>query len=86
LPLTEWGLDVPQMPTGDEWGDTLGALPDGDKAPFQQMTFTVSDEQAEQVKAAIEKAKRMGTFVDTGNENSNGNALSRICETFNGRS
>jgi ParB family chromosome partitioning protein len=69
-----------------EWGAALGGLPSGDKAPFQQMTFTVSDEQAEQVKMALDTSKHMGPFVDTGNENSNGNALARICETFlNGR-
>lgn len=32
-------------------------LPDGDREPFQQMTFTLHDSQAEAVKAAIEKAK-----------------------------
>jgi ParB-like chromosome segregation protein Spo0J len=59
-------------------------LADGDREPFQQMTFTLHDDQVEEVKAAMEKAKAMGAFVDTGNENGNGNALARICETFNG--
>lgn len=72
--------------TADEWGAAIGGLPVGEKAPFQQMTFTVSDEQAEQAKAALDAAKKMGPFVDTGNENSNGNALARVCEVFlNGR-
>lgn len=65
--------------------DELGAmpnLPDGDKPPFQQMTFTLHDEQAEAVKAALDAAKSLGAFVETGNDNSNGNALARICETF----
>ena len=62
----------------------LPELADGERAPFQQMTFTLHDDQAEQVKAAIEKAKAMAPFVDTGNENGNGNALARICEVFNG--
>lgn len=39
-------------PAADEWGGALSALPEGDRAPFQQMTFTLSDEQAEQVRAA----------------------------------
>ena len=60
----------------------LPALPDGDKAPFQQMTFTLHDEQAEQVTAALAAAKAMGAFVDSPNENSNSNALARVCETF----
>lgn len=72
------GQDV----AADEWGAAIGWLPAGEKSPFQQMTFTVSDEQAEQVKAALDAAKKMGPFVDTGNENSNGNALARVCEVF----
>jgi ParB-like chromosome segregation protein Spo0J len=62
----------------DEWGDALGALPEGDRT----MTFTLHDDQVEQVKAAMTQAKSMGDYGDTGNENGNGNALSRICETF----
>lgn len=64
----------------------LPDLPDGDREPFQQMTFTLHDEQAEQVKNAMEKAKAVGPFIDSPNENSNGNALARICETYNGLS
>lgn len=59
----------------------LPDLPSGDRQPFQQMTFTLHDDQAEQVKAAMEVAKGMGPF-DSENENSNGNALARVCETF----
>lgn len=69
-------------PDEDEWGDALGALPDGDRAPFQQKTFTLHDEQAEIVEQALAVAKAMGPFVDSLNENSNGNALARVCETF----
>jgi hypothetical protein len=58
-------------------------MPTGDKNGFQQMTFTLSNEQVEQVKQAIDKSKKVGAFIDTGNENSNGNALARICEIFN---
>lgn len=61
--------------------DEYPALPDGDKGEFQQMTFTLHNQQAEQVKAAIEVAKGMGTFLSN-NENSNGNALARVAETF----
>lgn len=60
----------------------LPELADGDKEPFQKITFTLHDAQAEQVKVAIAAAKAMGAFIDTFNENSNGNALARICETF----
>lgn len=68
----------------DEWGEALGALPEGDRAPIQSMTFTLHDDQAATVKEAMERAKGMGPFVDTGNENGNGNALARICEMFLG--
>lgn len=60
----------------------LPELASGDKPEFQQMTFTLHDDQAEQVRYAIELSKSMGAFIDTPNENSNGNALARICETF----
>jgi ParB-like chromosome segregation protein Spo0J len=62
--------------------DTMPNMPEGDKEPFQQMTFTLHDDQAEQVRLAIDAAKAMGAFVNSPNENSNGNAISRICETF----
>lgn len=68
----------------DEWGDALGALPEGDRAPIQSMSFTMHDDQAETVKAALAASKALGDFGDTGNENSNGNALARICEMWMG--
>ena len=71
-------------PTADEWGDAFGSVPEGERSPFQQMTFTLHDEQVEQVKEAMAAAKSMGAF-DSPNENSNGNALARVCEVFNGR-
>jgi ParB-like chromosome segregation protein Spo0J len=69
---------VSEMATESSYPD----LADGDREPFQQMTFTLHDDQVEQVKRALEAAKGMGEFGDTGNENSNGNALARVCETF----
>lgn len=61
-------------------------IPTGEKEPFQRMTFTLSDVQAETVRNAIKKAHSLGAYTDTGNENSNGNALARIAEIFNGKS
>jgi hypothetical protein len=75
--LTEWGLDVPVFHSPDEFGEGF-ELPDGDKAPFQQMTFTLADEQAEQIKNSISDIKQTDEYkyAETmGNENSNGNAL-----------
>ena len=61
--------------------DEMPVLPEGDREPFQQITFTLHDEQVEQVKAAMEAAKALGPF-DSPNENSNGNAIARVCEAF----
>jgi ParB-like chromosome segregation protein Spo0J len=63
-------------------GFDFSALPDEDRAPFRQMTFTLHDSQFEQVTEAMRVSKGMGTFEGSLNENSNGNALARICETF----
>lgn len=83
LDLTGFGLEEVDLVVGGNVDplENMPGLPDGDREPFQQMTFTLHDEQAEQVKAAIEAAKGMGAF-DSPNENSNGNALARVCETF----
>ena len=61
--------------------EAFGALPAGDREPFQQMTFTLHDSQAQIVKAAISLAIEQGPF-DGPNKNSNGNALTRVCEIF----
>lgn len=71
--LEEFDADEQQMPD----------LNSGDKEPFQQKTFTLHDEQAEEVEAAIAKAKSMGHGESGVNENSNGNALAFVCQTFN---
>lgn len=60
----------------------MPALREGDKEAFSHPTFTLSDAQALVVDQAIEKAKESGPFVDTGNGNSNGNALARIAEAY----
>lgn len=84
----EWGISL------DGWDinpDDLGedfSLTDGDKQPFQQMTFTLADEQATVIKNAIDDIK--GTdeykYAETmGNENSNGNALYLIVAQWAGQ-
>jgi len=69
-------------PDGVDWAEALGGLPDGDKQPFQQMTFTLHDDQVEQVNQAIKVALKLGDFLGNENKNRNGNALAFICETF----
>jgi hypothetical protein len=72
----EWGIDV-GVKLDDEMSEDF-TLASGDKAPFQQMTFTLADEQATQIKNAIADIKQTDEYkyAETmGNENSNGNAL-----------
>lgn len=76
--LEAWGLDLVGFDLDSDELGTDFSLPDGDKAPFQQMTFTLADEQAEQIKNAISDIKETEEYkyAETmGNENSNGNAL-----------
>lgn len=85
----DMGLDELEQ----ELADTIGVfaaeevpapgLQDGDRLPFRQMTFTVHDEQHEEIETAIAKAKEMGGGESAVNENSNGNSLAWICERFN---
>jgi hypothetical protein len=77
--LDELLRDLGQL--GDNWKDAFSGLSTEDRQPFQQVTFTLHDSQIETVKEAILKAKHLGDF-DTQNENSNGNALDRICQMF----
>lgn len=81
--LSELNVNLPDVDMSlinlnpNEFDDTF-SLPSGDKEPFQQMTFTLADEQAEQIKNAIADIKQTEEYkyVETmGNENSNGNAL-----------
>jgi hypothetical protein len=86
--LEEWGLEVPGFDVDPEEMGEGFTLPDGDKAPFQQMTFTLADEQATVIKNAIDDIK--GTdeykYAETmGNENSNGNALYLIVASWAGQ-
>jgi ParB-like chromosome segregation protein Spo0J len=78
LELKSWGLDLIGFDLDSDELGTDFSLPDGDKAPFQQMTFTLADKQAEQIKNAISDIKETEEYKYSetmGNENSNGNAL-----------
>lgn len=95
LELLSMDFDIPDlqdMGVSFEGFDCETDMPDlasGDKEPFQQITFTFADEQAETIKQALEKAKKSENYkyVETmGNENSNGNALFLIVsEWVNGK-
>jgi len=86
--LTDCAIDIPNIDgadiSPDEFGDSF-SLKNGDKEPFQQMTFTLADEQAAIVKNAIDEIKHsedykyMETF---GNGNTNGNAIYLIIQQW----
>ena len=68
--------------------DTEFSLPDGDKQPFQQITFTLADRQVEIIKEAIAEIKKSEEFTHCetyGNENSNGNALFTLVLLWEGQ-
>ncbi|MDG1858311.1 MAG: ParB N-terminal domain-containing protein [Emcibacteraceae bacterium] len=80
--LKDWGFQDYEfgMSLDDDMTDEFD-LPDGDKEPFQQMTFTLADAQAEAIKEALSigKMEEVETF---GNENGNGNALYAIVKQW----
>lgn len=82
--LKDWGIDLPAdwEITPDDFNDGF-SLPDGDKSNSEKLTFTVSSEQADLIKTAIDITKKNGLESETfGNENSNGNALYQIVKQW----
>ena len=80
--LDDWGLEVPDVNIEEV---KMPELADGDKEPFQQITFTLADEQAEFIKEKLVeiKEKDVYKYIETlGNENSNGNALYTILKEW----
>ena len=69
-------------PNDAEWASALGGLPNEDRQPFQQMTFTLHDDQAVEVKDALRMVMQVVDFADSPNGNSNGNALWYLCSEF----
>jgi ParB-like chromosome segregation protein Spo0J len=91
LELRDLGFDMPVIGFDQSELDGLmrevaeagyPALPEGEKAPYQQITFTLHDDQVKIVQAAVTAAKQQGPFGESMNDNANGNALARICETY----
>ena len=76
--LKDWGFKEIELGLNIDKLDDSFTLDDSDKSPFQQITFTLADKQAELIRNKIKDIK--GTeeynYIETfGNENSNGNAL-----------
>ena len=82
--LAEWGLDVWGNIDDIETSDNF-TLNNDDKAPYQQMAFTMADSQVEFIKTAIKTAKQKDSYNNInkfGNENGNGNALYLIASEW----
>ena len=82
--LGEWGVELPDAISPDEFG-TEFELPDGDKDPFQQMTFSLHDAQAEMVQYALGCAIGNAEYAEQdtyGNTNRNGNAIALIVKQW----
>ena len=76
--LIDWGFKHIDIGLNIDKLDDAFTLDDSDKKPFQQITFTLSDKQAELIRSKIKEIKETEeyNYVETfGNENSNGNAL-----------
>jgi ParB-like chromosome segregation protein Spo0J len=88
--LSAAGIDVAEFgfKTDDAGMEDFAAALEGvlePKGELEQITFTLHNWQAQKVREAIELSKSMGEFGDTGNTNSNGNALARIVELWLGQ-
>lgn len=59
----------------------LPEINDEDKQPFQQITFTLHNEQYEIVQQALDYIKKQN-IDDSINDNRNGNAITEICKLF----
>lgn len=83
--IRAWNIETPEG-----WGvvpedfDENFGLPAGGKSPFQQITFTLSDEQAVFIKNTLKEIKASECFKETefNNNNTNGNAIFLICKQW----
>lgn len=82
FPLAEIGFTPEDLKKFEIAETEMPELSREDRAPFQQKTFTLHDNQAKLVDEAIEAAKKVGGGASLENENSNGNALAFICAEF----
>lgn len=77
--LMGWGVELPEGwdASPNDFGETF-QLNEGDRKPYQQMSFILSDQQVEFVKDCLREARNDNSFDKQetyGNANGNGNAL-----------
>ena len=83
IDMSEFGFDSIDVDS-DMFGTDF-SLPDGEKSPFMQVTFTLSNEQAEEIKQIIKIAKEekiTKQYDNFNNDNENGNALYAVCREW----
>lgn len=80
--VAEFGFIQPETFTPD-LADTFDVL-GREKGDIEQITFTLHSDQANTIREGLEVAKAMGEYGETGNKNSNGNAIARIVELWLG--
>jgi ParB-like chromosome segregation protein Spo0J len=86
--LVDWGFKHIDLGLNIDKLDDTFELDDSDKSPFQQITFTLADKQAELIRNKIKDIKKTEEFkyIETfGNENSNGNALYLLISQWGGQ-
>lgn len=81
--LSLLGFNEAELGAFDVESVDMPELATGDKEPFRQVTFTLHDEQWDELEAALKAAKALGHSESAVNENSNGNAIAFICYQFN---
>lgn len=80
--LLAWGFSEKEIDFFKDAEAGMPDLPTGEKGDLEQITFTLHKDQALIVREAVDKAKALGIFDQALNQNSNGNALERICEAY----
>ena len=86
--LTDWGFKHIDLDINIDKLDDSFTLDDSYKKPFQQITFTLADKQAELIRNKIKDIKDTEeyNYIETfGNENSNGNALYLLITQWEGQ-
>ncbi len=81
--LVDWGFSLDELDLLEDIEEVEPPdLGDGSDSVIQTMSLTLSNDQVELIKDAINKAKDELDCIDTINENSNGNAVHAICRRF----
>jgi len=81
---TGYELDF-DLPNDDDWEAAFDGVAEGDRPELQQKSFIIHEDHIQTIDDALRRAKNMGPFDESKNNNSNGNAIVRICEVFNGQ-